>query len=41
MYGGAIVGFSKWKNYRAANVLKSDGTTKQFLLKNLVRDEMI
>jgi len=34
-YGGKIVGFSKWKNYDAANVKKEDGTVRQFLCKNL------
>lgn len=34
---GVIVGWSKWKDYPAAQVKKTDGKTKQFLVKNLIK----
>lgn len=32
---GNIVGWSKWKDYEAAQVRKPDGKIRQFLIKNL------
>ena len=34
---GVIVGWSKWKDYEAAQVKKTDGKIRQFLIKNLVK----
>ena len=34
---GVIVGWSKWKDYEAAQVKKENGVVRQFLLKNLVK----
>lgn len=34
---GVITGFSKWKDYPAANVIKDNGQKRQFLIQNLFK----
>jgi hypothetical protein len=36
-YGGKIVGFGKWKNFKTAKIKKINGTVSSFLLKNLCK----